>query len=91
MTKKPHIPFEPVAEGYLGSHPKMKKAYNLGWDDGHDGNYSNPFRAGSAEWWRYEDGYQEGQARFFAEESTPLSEQIALLEENNECPEPLEL
>jgi len=25
MSKKPHSPFKPVAEGYLGFHPAMKR------------------------------------------------------------------
>lgn len=62
------------------------KACDLGWDDGYNLEYSNPFTAGSDEWWDYEQGYQEGKAMFFAEESTPLSEQLALVEEDIDLP-----
>ena len=59
----------------------LDTAYAYGFDDGHlSGEYVNPYdkEAETDAWLSYREGYDAGLARFWAEESTPLSEQIAL-------------
>jgi len=56
-------------------------AHDIGFDDGHlAGEYANPFdkETETDEWLSYKEGFEAGTELFFAEESTPLSEQIAL-------------
>jgi hypothetical protein len=56
-------------------------AYAYGFDDGHSaGEYANPFDKESQtdEWLSYKAGFEAGTERFFAEESTPPNEQIAM-------------
>ena len=55
-------------------------AYWIGFDDGYDGRYWNSFdrEAESDAWLAYEAGFKAGEAKFMADESTPLNEQLAL-------------
>jgi hypothetical protein len=58
-------------------------AYWMGFDDGYDtGEYANPYdkEIMPDAWLVYKAGFKAGEARFMADESTPLNEQLALAE-----------
>lgn len=68
---------------YAKEFEEMKDDYWQGFDDGHDGNYANPYDKETLPdaWLAYKTGFEAGEARFMAGESTPLNEQLALAEE----------
>ena len=64
---------------------KEEDAYWMGFDDGYDvGEYANPYdkEAEPDAWLAYAEGFEAGKAKFVADESTPLNEQLALAEED---------
>lgn len=64
----------------------MKDAYWMGFDDGYDGEYVNPYdkETMSDAWLAYKTGFEAGEAKFIADESTPLNEQLALAEDGHD-------
>lgn len=48
-------------------------AHGIGFDDGYDGEYTNPYdkRSETGQWLAYRAGFDRGLELFTAEESTP--------------------